>query len=219
MDIERRFLSVDGPERSDLLRVERRTMADGTEQAFVIGYAARYGVDSLEGAVAGCIERIERGAFSDDGVFDAEVVGMCKGLWNHNSNFPLASYPDSLTLFDNEVGFGFQFPVSRASYAQDMVTNIEDGIVKGNSFSIIFDKAPGSVVHRVDERGRVIRSVKKAKLVLDVGPCTYPAYGEGALELVKRSFDEVRRERARVTIDLGRFRTHADALSKFVKGK
>jgi len=217
MKLERRFIAFDkaGGERSQWLRVERRAV-DGEERAYITGYAARFGVDSLDGAVGDFIERIAPGAFQI--VTDANERSeplMCKALWNHNDDMPLAAYPDSLRVWEDEHGLGFEFPVSRTTYARDLQANIEDGIVKGNSFAFLIDRENGGEEWSVDEEGRTIRTIKRVSMVPDVGPCTYPAYGEGDLDVARRSFAAFR-EAAAPTVDLTEYRKRHAALTNFL---
>jgi hypothetical protein len=55
-------------------------------------------------------------------------------------------------------------------------------------------------------------------MLLDVGPCTFPAYGDGDLQLLKRSFDrEVREVWKRP--DLSRFKKSHDEMSRLIRGR
>lgn len=219
MELERRYFKFDttGEDRSKFLRVETRAV-NGEERSFITGYAARFGVDSLDGAVGDFVERIAPGAFSI--VDEANERGtplMCKALWNHNDDMPLAAYPDTLRVWQDDHGLGFEFPVSRASYARDLQTNIEDGIVKGNSFAFLVDRNNGGEEWSVDKEGRSIRTIKRVSLVPDVGPCTYPAYGEGDLDVARRSFAAFRTMAKRKVFDMSPWRArHAD-LTAFLK--
>lgn len=219
MQLERRYFAfaTAGADRSQFLRVERR-MVGGEVRAFIKGYAARFGVNSLDGAVGDFIERIEPGAFSIVDEANAKKSSlMCKALWNHNDDMPLASYPDSLRLWQDDHGLGFEFPVSRASYARDLQSNIEDGIVKGNSFAFLVDRDNGGEEWTVDRDGRSIRTLKRVSLLPDVGPCTYPAYGDGDLDVARRSFADFRKAKARKVIDLAPYRSRQSQLARFLK--
>lgn len=181
MNIERRFFALaNTDEPKKYLRIEHRSGSDGLgAKPWFVGYAARFGVDSLDGAVGEFTERIRPGAFR-------KVVekSMCRALWNHNDDYPLAKYPNNLILAEDEIGLRFECPVSRAQYAIDLQHNIEDGIVEGNSFSFVCQKDSW----HVDERGRHIRTIEEVGQLWDVGPVTYPAYGDGGLEVARRSF-------------------------------
>lgn len=188
-DIERRFVAVE-PEgvQTPLLHVERRA-ADGEDgKPWIVGYAARFGVDSLDGAVGEFTERIDAGAFG----IVSERRGrksplMTRALFNHNSDLPLARYPDTLSLTVDEVGLRYEFPVPDTTYGKDLVALIEGGIVRGSSFAFII--ARDGEQWSVDESGRHIRTITRVADLFDVGPVTFPAYGDGGLAVAKRSFD------------------------------
>jgi HK97 family phage prohead protease len=218
MELERRYFSfaATGEDSTKFLRIEQRAAGD-EQRTYVTGYAARFGVDSLDGAVGDFVERIAPGAFAL--VDDANERGtplMCKALWNHNDDMPLAAYPDTLRVWQDDIGLGFAFPVSRASYSQDLVVNIEDGIVRGNSFAFLVDRENGGEEWSVDREGRSIRTIKRVSLVPDVGPCTYPAYGEGDLDVARRSFSAFRKTQTRKVIDLAPYRAKRAELSQYL---
>lgn len=193
-NVERRFVAVeDEGVEMPLLRVERRAAkmedgSEGEEQAYIVGYAARFGVDSLAGAVGDFTERIDPGAFS----IVSERRGrknplMTRALFNHDSNMPMARYPDTLSLTVDEIGLRYEFPVPNTTYGKDVLALIEGGIVRGSSFA--FTLARDGEQWSVDESGRHIRTITRIGDLFDVGPVTYPAYGDGGLEVARRSFD------------------------------
>lgn len=195
-DIERRFFvsAADEADEEDnefpLLRVERRARPESAGEAkpYIVGYAARFGVDSLDGAVGEFTERIDPGAFG----IVSERRGrksplMTRALFNHNSDYPLARYPETLSLTVDEVGLRYEFPVPDTTYGQDLVALIEGGIVRGSSFAFII--ARDGEQWTVDESGRHIRTITRVADLFDVGPVTFPAYGDGGLAVAKRSFD------------------------------
>lgn len=188
--IERRFvLASEESAELPLLRVERRAREDGSDDktAYIVGYAARFGVDSLDGAVGEFTERIDPSAFS----LVSERRGrkkplMTRALFNHNSDMPLARYPDTLKLSVDDIGLRYEFPVPDTSYGKDLLALVEGNIVRGSSFA--FTIAAGGEEWSVDEDGRHIRTIKRVDDLFDVGPVTYPAYGDGGLEVARRSY-------------------------------
>jgi HK97 family phage prohead protease len=188
-NVERRFFSL-AAESPRMLRVEQRDAEDGGPRPWIVGYAATFHRDSLDGAVGDFVECIAPGAFRN--VIDA---GTCKALWNHNSDYPLAS-PRNLLLSEDDVGLRFEFPVSRASYAIDVLHNIEDGVVEGNSFAFVCGRDKWEMD---EQRGIPRRTVLEVASLWDVGPVTYPAYGDGNLDVAMRSLDNFRRAAPRPT--------------------
>lgn len=178
-NIERRFI----PFTPKDLRVEIRA-GEGGERRWIVGYAATFNRDSLPGAVGDFVESIAPGSFEK-----AIRARTCKALWNHNSDYPLAG-PRSLLLSEDEIGCKMEFPVSRASYATDLANNIEDGVVEGNSFAFVC----GRDSWKMDEsRGIPRRTIHEIAYLWDVGPVTYPAYGDGNLDVAHRSLTAFRK--------------------------
>jgi HK97 family phage prohead protease len=186
MNIERRSLAIDEVESAvPLLTVESRS-EDGSEREWVVGYAAKFGVLSLD--LGDFVERIDPGAFG----LVAERRGRRKpletrALWNHDPNFPLARYPGTLKMSVDDVGLRYEFPVPDTSYGRDIASNIRAGIVKGSSFS--FTVPSGGDSWAVED-GRSVRTIQRIDSLLDVGPVTFPAYPDADVKVAQRSFDQ-----------------------------
>jgi HK97 family phage prohead protease len=191
-NIERRSLAIDEIESAvPLLTVESRS-EDGTEREWVVGYAAKFGVLSLE-LEGSFIERIDPAAFG----IVAERRGRrrpleTRALWNHDPNYPLARYPGTLKLSVDDVGLRYEFPVPDTTYGRDIASNIRAGIVKGSSFS--FTVPSGGDSWSVED-GRSVRTIQRIDSLLDVGPVTFPAYPDADVKVAQRSFDQHRQER------------------------
>jgi HK97 family phage prohead protease len=189
-NIERRSLAIDEIESAvPLLAVESRS-EDGAEREWVVGYAAKFGVLSLD--LGDFVERIDPGAFG----LVAERRGRRKpletrALWNHDPNYPLARYPGTLRMTVDEVGLRYEFPVPDTSYGRDIASNIRAGIVKGSSFS--FTVPSGGDSWAVED-GRSVRTIQKIDTLLDVGPVTFPAYPDADVKVAQRSFDQYRQQ-------------------------
>ena len=188
MAIERRSLYEEESGTLPLLRIESRSEDGADEARWVVGYAAKFGVNSLD--LGDFQERIDPGAFG----IVAERRGRKKpletrALWNHDANFPLARYPGTLRMNVDEIGLRYEFPVPDTSYGRDLAANIEAGIVRGSSFS--FQIAPGGESWSVED-GRSIRTVTKIDSLIDVGPVTFPAYPDADVTVAKRSYDAFR---------------------------
>jgi HK97 family phage prohead protease len=190
-NIERRSLAIDEIESAvPLLAVESRSEDDGSEREYVVGYAAKFGVLSLD--LGDFVERIDPGAFG----LVAERRGRRKpletrALWNHDPNYPLARYPGTLRMTVDEVGLRYEFPVPDTSYGRDIASNIRAGIVKGSSFS--FTVPSGGDSWAVED-GRSVRTIQRIDSLLDVGPVTFPAYPDADVKVAQRSFDQYRQQ-------------------------
>ena len=184
--IERRSLYEDESTDLPLLRIETRSEDGAAESRWIVGYAAKFGVNSLD--LGDFQERIAPDAFG----LVSERRGRKKpletrALWNHDANYPLARYPGTLRMNVDEIGLRYEFRVPDTTYGRDLASNIEAGIVKGSSFS--FQIAPGGEAWSVED-GRSIRTVTKIDTLIDVGPVTFPAYPDADVSVAKRSFDQ-----------------------------
>jgi HK97 family phage prohead protease len=196
MNIERRSLILDEIETdSPLLAVETRSdEGSDASQEWIVGYAAKFGVTSLD--LGDFVERLDPGAFS----LVTERRGRKKplqtrALWNHDPNFPLARYPETLRLTVDDVGLRYEFPVPDTSYGKDIAANIRAGIVKGSSFA--FQVAKGGDEWSMEE-GRSVRTIKRVDSLIDVSPTTFPAYPDSDVAVAKRSYDQFVQQRSRV---------------------
>ena len=189
MNIERRALAIDEVESAvPLLSVESRSEDDGNEREYIVGYAAKFGVNSL--VLGDFVERIDPGAFG----IVSERRGRKKSLetralWNHDANFPLARYPGTLRMTVDEVGLRYEFPVPDTTYGRDIASNIRAGIVKGSSFSFT---VPSGGDSWAVENGRSIRTIQRIDSLLDVGPVTFPAYPDADVKVAQRSYQHFR---------------------------
>lgn len=196
MNIERRSLCIDEIETdAPLLTVESRSekREDGEDVAseWIVGYAAKFGVLSLD--LGDFVERLDPGAFA----IVSERRGRrqpleTRALWNHDPNFPLARYPGTLRMTVDDVGLKYEFPVPDTTYGRDLASNIRARIVRGSSFS--FTVPEGGESWSV-ENGRSVRTVTKVDEVVDVGPVTFPAYPDATAEVAQRSYQQFMRQR------------------------
>lgn len=190
--IERRSLYEEESTDLPLLRIESRSEDGQPDSRWIVGYAAKFGVNSLD--LGDFVERIDPGAFG----IVAERRGRKKpletrALWNHDPNYPLARYPGTLRMNVDEIGLRYEFQVPDTTYGRDLASNIDAGIVRGSSFS--FQIAPGGEAWSVEE-GRSIRTVTRIDSLIDVGPVTFPAYPDADVSVAKRSFDQFLQKRA-----------------------
>jgi hypothetical protein len=189
--IERRFVGNFASEQKsdpELLRVERRAdPSTGQRKTYVVGYAARFGTDSL--LLGDFVERIDPRAFDiveERQDYEGRPLET-RCLYNHDPNHLLGRFPTTMRLTVDEKGLKYEclLPESRA----DIAESIERGDLKGSSFSFIC--ADGGEKWSY-ENGVSTRLVTKIKSLLDCGPVTYPAYGDATVAVAKRSYEEYR---------------------------
>jgi HK97 family phage prohead protease len=215
MNIERRSLIIDEIETdSPLLAVETRS-EEGADQTreWIVGYAAKFGVLSLD--LGDFVERLDPGAFS----LVSERRGrkrplQTRALWNHDANYPLARYPETLRLTVDDVGLRYEFPVPDTTYGKDIAANIRAGIVKGSSFA--FQVAPGGDDWSIEE-GRSVRTIKRIDSLIDVSPTTFPAYPDSDVAVAQRSYDTFRRQRDSKTAARAAIAAKANDLREYLK--
>jgi len=188
-NVERRFLgNFSNVEKADpdLLRVEKRAdPSTGKQQTYLVGYAARFGKDSL--LLGDFVERIDPGAFDlvetrQDGE-GRPLETRC--LFNHDPNHLLGRFPTTMKMTVDEKGLRYEclLPESR----QDIAESIARGDLRGSSFSFVVAEGGEKWSY---EGGRSTRLVTKIKSLLDCGPVTYPAYGDATVAVAKRSYQQ-----------------------------
>lgn len=211
--IERRSIYEEESAELPLLRVESRCEDGADESRWIVGYAAKFGVNSLD--LGEFTERIAPDAFG----IVSERRGRKKpletrALWNHDANFPLARYPGTLRMNVDEIGLRYEFRVPDTTYGRDLANNIEAGIVRGSSFS--FQIAPGGEAWSVED-GRSIRTVTKIDTLLDVGPVTFPAYPDADVSVAQRSYDAFRLAATQDAARIAKAAAKAAELREFLK--
>ena len=186
--VERRFCgSFDSAETAsdEALAVEERADSTGGKKTYIVGYAAKFGFDSV--LLGDFVERIAPTAFDilktgKDG--DGKKIAT-RGLFNHNPDFLLGRYPDTMSLEVDEKGLRYEIllPDSQRAIAEA----ISRGDLRGSSFSFVI--APGGEKWSY-ENGQSIRTVSKIKTIVDCGPVTFPAYDSSSCAIAMRSFDQ-----------------------------
>lgn len=154
------------------------------------GYIAKFDDDSKELRDHGgkFIERIAHGAFTR--AIEQDDIRL---LVNHDKTQPLArnSVPagevGSLTLTEDEVGLRFEAIATDTSFARDLQTNVEAGVIDACSFG--FRKPTYKSSRRSD--GKMVRELQTCEL-FDVSIVTYPAYN--STTAMARSLDDVYKE-------------------------
>jgi HK97 family phage prohead protease len=160
MGIERRFVAV-----------EVRVVEDGDGQPHIQGYGAIFNEWSLD--LGGFRESIEPGAFTKT-LREADI----RSLWNHNPDYVLGrNKSDTLRLYQDERGLGYDVIPPDAQWARDLRVSIERGDISQASFGFetLRDRWDQ------DEDGNVTRRLLEVKL-FDVGPVTFAAYPQTSAE-------------------------------------
>jgi HK97 family phage prohead protease len=214
MQIETRSLCLDEDESFPLLRIERRCCeerADAPEESWLVGYAARFGVNSLK--MDDFYERIDPSAFS----LVSERRGRkspleTRALFNHDPNHVLGRYPTTLRMKVDEMGLRYEIKMPESR--RDLMESIERGDIRGSSFSFVV--APGGEEWSAEE-GRSIRTVKSIASLIDVGPVTFPAYPDASVAVARRSYDEFMRGRQARRSELDAIRGHRAEIQKFLR--
>lgn len=158
MDFERRILAL-------LEGLEVRAEGDG-EQPVISGYAARF--NSLSADLGGFVEAIHPDAFKRTLRGRPDVVAT----FNHDVNMPLGRTSNKrLKLTTDEDGLYMEVRPTDTQYARDLLTNIREGNVRGQSFTFKVNKdswGKGS-------DGLAVRTLLDVDL-FELGPVLNPAY-------------------------------------------
>ena len=169
---------------------EARDGGEDGKPAQIRGYGAVYG--QMSENLGGFRELIAPGAF--DGVLNDDV----RGLINHDSNLILGrTTSGTLRLSVDERGLAYEIDLPDTSYARDLAVSMKRGDISQSSFGFYIDDDEWGE----DSEGRVIRTVKKVRQLLDVSPVTYPAYPQTSSEaraLVSVDTDGLDAYRARI---------------------
>lgn len=186
-NVETRAMGFDAVEDdTPMIAIERRTEdRDGkqVEQEYLVGYAARFGVNSL--TLDDFQERIDPAAFNIVTERRGRKTPLeTRALFNHDPNHVLGRYPGTLSLSVDERGLKYKIKMPKSR--RDIVEAIERGDIRGSSFSFIIAK--GGEQWSVED-GVNIRTVTKVQSLLDVGPVTFPAYPDATVSVARRSLE------------------------------
>ncbi len=214
MQIETRSLCLNDDESFPLLKIERRCCeerADGPEENWLVGYAARFGVNSLK--MDDFYERIDPSAFS----IVTERRGRkspleTRALFNHDPNHVLGRFPSTLRMKVDE--HGLRYEIKMPETRSDLIESIERGDIRGSSFSFIV--SPGGEEWSVEE-GRSIRTVKSIASLIDVGPVTFPAYPDASVAVARRSYGEFMSGRTQRSAEVAVIRQRKAEIEKFLR--
>jgi HK97 family phage prohead protease len=183
--VERRYFgSFDKPDENSLTVEHRADPATGAKRTYIVGYAAKFGTDSL--LLGDFIERLAPSAFDivKAGKDEKGKPLNTRCLFNHDPNHLLGRFPTTMKMTVDKIGLRYEclLPESR----KDIAEMISRGDLRGSSFSFVV--AEGGEKWST-ENGQSIRLVTKIKSLLDCSPVTYPAYDDATVEIAKRSYE------------------------------
>lgn len=173
---------------------EVRQIGEGEEkQTHIQGYALLFDTMSEN---LGFREIISRGALDD---CDFSDVIFC---FNHDRDKIIARNskkegPGTLSLTVDEKGLFFDAIPTNTSYARDLITNMESGILGKCSFRFVMDWSDEESQHwdwDDGERGFDLRTINKIAEISDVSIVTNPAYADTSSTIYKRTKDEYMQE-------------------------
>lgn len=150
------------------------------ESRMVEGYAAMYDVYSKD--LGNFIETIKPGAFNNTDITET------KALFNHDYNYPLASYSNnSLQIEFDEVGIKYRFEMPNTSYGDDLLELMKNGLIYQSSFA--FTVNPEKTQWTKTD-GKNVRNIYEIDTLYDVSIVTNPAYEDTSVA-IKRYQDFV----------------------------
>lgn len=151
-----------------LLEVRKSEEGEGK----IAGYAAVF--NSLSEDLGGFKEQIKPGAFRS-AIEKSDTVA----LFNHDSNIVLGrKSAGTLELKEDKKGLWMEITPPDTQAARDLMTSIERGDIKQQSFGFIVDSDSWET-----REGQEIRTIESVSELLDVSPVTYPAYPDTSVAL------------------------------------
>ena len=100
-------------------------------------------------------------------------LSKVRALFHHKTEYPIARYPDTLELKQDDKGLAVRITPIDTSYSRDLIEAIRVGVVDKMSFGFyILDEKI------VEEKGKVPHFIIKEIELLEVSPVTYPFYGD-----------------------------------------
>ena len=156
--------------------IEVRELDDGTE--VIEGLAIVFNSESND--LGGFIETIKPGAVR--GADRSDVVA----LFNHDTNIVLGRTDKTLKLTVTKEGLRYRITPPKTQAAQDLLTSIKRGDVRGSSFGFTIARG-GDVWEEPKEDGEPwVRTITQFDKIFDVSPVVYPAYSETDTSVAKR---------------------------------
>lgn len=184
MKTERRTFDLDE------IRVEPRAAG---KPPIIRGHAAVF--NRLSEDLGGFREKIAPGAF--DRVLGDDV----RALFNHDPNMILGrTASGTLRLSQDRTGLRYEIDPPDTQIGRDLTVSVRRGDISQSSFAFVVDEDS----FEEDERGRVVRTIKRIKRLLDVSPVTYPAYPDAAVGIHSLRQWRSRHDRRRTIAELKR---------------
>lgn len=128
----------------------------------------------------------------DKRCLDETDMSNVAALINHDANMLLGRTGFNLELRTDDIGLYFEVRPTETSYAKDLITNMQSGIIAKCSFGFVPD--PKSIEWSKRADGSYLRTIKKIKQLFDVSVVTYPAYEDTESVVSQRSFEAFRAE-------------------------
>ena len=128
----------------------------------------------------------------DKRCLDETDMSNVAALINHDANMLLGRTGFNLELRTDDIGLYFEVRPTETSYAKDLITNMQSGIIAKCSFGFVPD--PNSIEWSKRADGSYLRTIKKIKQLFDVSVVTYPAYEDTESVVSQRSFEAFRAE-------------------------
>ncbi|WP_314180849.1 HK97 family phage prohead protease [Abiotrophia defectiva] len=128
----------------------------------------------------------------DKRCLDETDMSNVAALINHDANMLLGRIGFNLELRTDDIGLYFEVRPTDTSYAKDLITNMQSGIIAKCSFGFVPD--PNSIEWSKRADGSYLRTIKKIKQLFDVSVVTYPAYEDTESVVSQRSFEAFRAE-------------------------
>lgn len=135
-----------------------------SESRSIRGYAALYGVRS---EFMGFFEEIKPGAF-EDAISKSDI----RCLFNHDPNFILGRTPNTLRVWADERGLGYEVDLPDTMLGDTVLSAVRRGDIRQSSFAFTVKEDDWTEI----EKGVWLRQIISVDALYDVSPVTYPAY-------------------------------------------
>lgn len=176
--------------RQVTIPVQIRSVSDEEQEPTIEGYALKYNKPSqVLGGFVRFIEQIAPGALQDCDM--SNVVATI----NHDQNQVLGRSGVNLELTPDDVGLKFSVTPTDTTFAHDLITNIEAGVI--NQCSFAFTVADGDDAQEWTDSTQdgvdYERTIYRIARLYDVSIVTMPAYPDTEAKVGQRSMDMVKR--------------------------